>query len=167
MGSRDQMRNLEIFRVGTDAVNEFEYQKNQGELTEQREHHLEQQDSPSSPQTEAERIEQVIADAHAKVEKRKRKAKGGASTKAAPAKKAPGKKSAKKATTKKAATRSTVKKSAPKSAARKSAAKSTAKKSAAKGSVKKSAAKQSAARKTTKKAPFRKPPARKTGGRRR
>ncbi len=76
MGSRDQMRNLEIFRVGADAVNEFEYQKNQGELTEQREHHPEQQDAPTGPETEAERIEQVIADAHAKVEKRKRKAKG-------------------------------------------------------------------------------------------
>jgi membrane protein involved in colicin uptake len=158
MGTRDQMRNLELFRVETDVVNEFEYQKNQGELTEQREHHSEQQDSPSAPETEAERIEQVIADAHAKVEKRKRKAKGAAGTKVAAAKKSP-RKSTKKAGAKKSA----AKKSAVKSAAKKSASKLISKKTA-----KKSAAKKSAARKTaTKKAAARKPPARKTGGRRR
>jgi membrane protein involved in colicin uptake len=158
MGTRDQMRNLELFRVETDVVNEFEYQKNQGELTEQREHHSEQQDSPSAPETEAERIEQVIADAHAKVEKRKRKAKGAAGTKVAAAKKSP-RKSTKKAGAKKWA----AKKSAVKSAAKKSASKLISKKTA-----KKSAAKKSAARKTaTKKAAARKPPGRKTGGRRR
>ena len=96
MGSRDQMRNLEIYKVGADAVNEFEYQKNQGELTEQQEHHLEQQKSPSGAGTEAERIEQVIADAHAKVEKRKRKAARGTATKTTGAKKSQGKKPAKK-----------------------------------------------------------------------
>ncbi len=164
MGSRGQMRNLEIFRVGADAVNEFEYQKNRGELTEQREHHLEHPDSPSGPETEAERIEQVIADAHAKVEKRKRKAKGTAGTKAAAPKRSPGKKAAKKSAAKKA----TAKKSAVKSGGKKFASKSAVKASAKKSKAKKSAAKRPAALKTAaKKSAGRKPPARKTGGRRR
>lgn len=156
MGSRDQMRNLEIFKVGADAVNEFEYQKNQGELTEQREHYLGQPDSPSGPGTEADRIEQVIADAHAKVEKRKRRAKGAAGTKTA------AKKSLPKSTKKAAAKKATGRKSAVKSAAKKSAPKSTAKKS-----TKKSAAKKPARKTAAKKSAARKPPARKTGGRRR
>lgn len=164
MGTRDQMRNLEIFRVGADAVNEFEYQKNQGELTEQQEHHSEHQDSPAALETEAERIEQVIADAHAKVEKRRRKAKGAASTKTSAAKKSPAKQAAKKSAAKKA----TAKKSAVKSTAKKSAPKSTAKRSTKKSASKKSAGKKSAARKTVpKKSAARKPPAGKTGGRRR
>jgi hypothetical protein len=149
------MRSLEIFKVGADAVNEFEYQKNQGELTEQREHHLEQQESPSGPATEAERIEQVIADAHAKVEERKRKGSGNVGRKksAAPksaTKKSGGKKPAARSPARKtAAKKSTTKNSAKKSAAKKSAGKkSAAKKSAGKKSAaKKSAGKRSAARK--------------------
>jgi len=150
MGSRDQMRNVEIFKVGADSVNEFEYQKNQGELTEQQEHHLEQQDSPSGPGTEAERIEQVIADAHAKVEERKRKASRGARKKTAATKKLSGKKSAKK------------------SSAKKSPVKKSAKKSAAKSTAKKFAAKKSPAGKTApkKKSAARKSPARKSGAKR-
>jgi hypothetical protein len=149
MGSRDQMRNLEVFKVGADAVNEFEYQKNQGELTEQREHHLERPDSPSGPGTEAERIEQVIADAHAKVEERKRKAARGAHKKAA-AKNSPGKRSTKK------------------SPAKKSSVKKSAKRSVAKSTAKKFAAKRTPARKTAskKKSTARKSPARKAGAKR-
>lgn len=147
MGSRDQMRNLEIFKVGADAVNEFEYQKNQGELTEQREHHFEQPDSTSGPGTEADRIEQVIADAHAKVEERKRKASRGAGKKTA-AKKSPGKRSAKKPSAKKTPVRKSAKRSAAKSTAKKSSAKkSPARKTASK---KKSAARKSPARKGAK-----------------
>ncbi len=163
MGSRDQMRNLEIFRVGADAVNEFEYQKNQGELTEQREHHPEQQDSPAGPETEAERIEQVIADAHAKVEKRKRRAKGAAGTKAVAAKRSPAKSTKKAGAKKSPAKKSTAKKPAVRSDAKKAASKSTAKKSAKKSAGKKSAARTTAAKKSAAK----KPPAKKTGGRRR
>lgn len=163
MGSRDQMRNLEIFRVGADAVNEFEYQKHQGELTEQREHHPEQQDSPARPETEAERIEQVIADAHAKVEKRKRKAKGAAGTKAVPAKISPAKSTKKAGAKKSPAKKSTAKKPAVRSDAKKAASKSTAKKSAKKSAGKKSVARTAAAKKSATK----KPPAKKTGGRRR
>ncbi len=32
---REQMRNLEISKIGATQVNEFEYQKHQGEMTEQ------------------------------------------------------------------------------------------------------------------------------------
>ncbi len=32
---REQMRNLEVSRIGATQVNEFEYQKHQGEMTEQ------------------------------------------------------------------------------------------------------------------------------------
>ena len=69
---REQMRNLDTSRLGAAQVNEFEYQKNQGELTEQLEQH------PSSgkeakPLTQAERVKQIMAAAHEKVEKRKKK----------------------------------------------------------------------------------------------
>ena len=155
MGSRDQMRNLEIFKVGADAVNEFEYQKNQGELTEQREHHLEQQDSSSRPATEAERIEQVIADAHAKVEERKRKGSGNVGRKKSAASKSATKKSggkkpvARTPARKTAAKKSTTKNSAKKSAAKKSAAKKPANKSASqKSAAKRSAAKKSAGKRS-------------------
>ncbi len=150
MGNRDQMRNLEIFKVGADAVNEFEYQKNQGELTEQREHHLEQQDTPSGSGTEAERIEQVIADAHAKVQERKRKASRGTGKKTQ-ARKSAGKRSAKKSAAKKPiAKKPPVKKSAKRTAAKSTAKKSAAKKSPARQTApkKKSAARKSRPRKS-------------------
>ncbi|MDQ3665848.1 MAG: hypothetical protein M3410_04455 [Acidobacteriota bacterium] len=69
---REQMRNLDTSRVGGAQVNEFEYQKNQGDLTEQLEQH------PSLTKggkrlTQAERVKQVMAAAHKKVEKKKKK----------------------------------------------------------------------------------------------
>ena len=69
---REQMRNLDTSRIGGAQVNEFEYQKNQGELTEQLEQH------PSAAKeakrlTQAERVKQIMAAAHKKVEKRKKK----------------------------------------------------------------------------------------------
>ncbi len=69
---REQMRNLDTSRIGGAQVNEFEYQKNQGELTEQLEQH------PSAakgakPLTQAERVKQIMAAAHKKVEKKKKK----------------------------------------------------------------------------------------------
>ncbi|MFZ0062308.1 MAG: hypothetical protein WAL47_09745 [Pyrinomonadaceae bacterium] len=154
MGSRDQVRNLEIFKVGADAVNEFEFQKNQGELSEQQEYHLEQPDSASGPATEAERIEQVIADAHAKVEERKRKGSGNvaqrksAASKPAAKKPAAKKPAARKPARKAAATaKKAAKKSAKKAASKKSVTKVAARKSTTKKATKKSAAKRSTARK--------------------
>jgi hypothetical protein len=69
---REQMRNLDTSRIGGAQVNEFEYQKNQGELTEQSDQH------PGATRetkrlTQAERVKQVMAAAHKKVEKRKKK----------------------------------------------------------------------------------------------
>jgi hypothetical protein len=148
MGSRDQVRNLEIFKVGADAVNEFEYSKNQGELTEQQEHHLEQPESASAPTTEAERIEQVIADAHAKVEERKRKGSGNIGKKKSAPKKPAGRRPARKAAaTRKSAKKGATKKSAKKAVSKKSAKRVAARKSTTKKATKKSAVKRSTARK--------------------
>jgi len=68
---REQMRNLEISKIGASQVNEFEYQKHQGEMTEQ-EHHG-QQGSGAKRLTQAERVAQVMAAAHRKVEKKRKK----------------------------------------------------------------------------------------------
>lgn len=70
---REQMRNLETFKIGSGQVNEFEYQRNQGQLTEQLEQHADEQDHNSKRVTKAERVKQVMADAHKRVEKRKKK----------------------------------------------------------------------------------------------
>ena len=140
---RGQMRNLERLGVGTGDINEFEYQKNQGELTEQLEHQGDREGAVPEATTTAERVQQVIADAHEKVEERKRKGLNRAAKKKAPARKAAAKKPAAKKLTSK---RSPAKKSTQKSAARKSAKTSTTK-SAAKKSTKKVAAKKSTARK--------------------
>ena len=69
---REQMRNLDTSRIGGAQVNEFEYQKNQGELTEQQDQH------PIGAKeakrlTQAERVKQIMAAAHKKVEKKKKK----------------------------------------------------------------------------------------------
>jgi hypothetical protein len=68
---REQMRNLEISRIGATQVNEFEYQKHQGEMTEQE--HPGQQGSGGKRLTQAERVAQVMAAAHRKVEKKRKK----------------------------------------------------------------------------------------------
>ena len=62
---REQMRNLEISKIGATQVNEFEYQKHQGEMTEQ--------EHPGQQGSGAERVAQVMAAAHRKVEKKRKK----------------------------------------------------------------------------------------------
>ena len=80
---REQMRNLDVAKVGVgNTVNEFEYQKHQGEITEQE--HAGQQGRSAKRLTQAERVAQVTAAAHKKVQK-KRKKEG---VKAAPTKRA-------------------------------------------------------------------------------
>ena len=77
---REQMRNLDVAKVGAgNTVNEFEYQKHQGEITEQE--HAGQQGRASKRLTQAERVAQVTAAAHRKVEKKRKKegAKSGSS----------------------------------------------------------------------------------------
>jgi hypothetical protein len=69
---REQMRNLDVAKVGaTNPVNEFEYQKHQGEMTEQE--HAGQQGRGGKRLTQAERVAQVTAAAHKKVEKKRKK----------------------------------------------------------------------------------------------
>ena len=68
---REQMRNLEISKIGANQVNEFEYQKHQGEISEQE--HPGQQGTGGKRLTQAERVAQVIAAAHKKVEKKRKK----------------------------------------------------------------------------------------------
>jgi hypothetical protein len=81
---REQMRNLDVAKVGAgNQVNEFEYQKRHGEMTEQE--HPHEQGGGAKRLTQAERVAQVMAAAHKKVEK-KRKKQGTKTT----AKKAPG-----------------------------------------------------------------------------
>ena len=69
---REQMRNLDTSRIGGAQVNEFEYQKNQGELTEQLDQHPTGVKEGKRP-TQAERVKQIMAAAHKKVEKKKKK----------------------------------------------------------------------------------------------
>ena len=72
--AKGQMRNLETFKIGSGQVNEFEYQKNQGRLTEQLEHHPDEAGLDAKPLTRAERVKQIMAAAHEKVEKKRKKA---------------------------------------------------------------------------------------------
>ena len=84
---REQMRNLEISKIGATQVNEFEYQKHQGEITEQE--HAGKQGGGGKRLTQAERVAQITAAAHKKVQKKRKKegAKSGASKSAAKGKK--------------------------------------------------------------------------------
>jgi hypothetical protein len=68
---REQMRNLEIARIGATQVNEFEYQKQHGEMTEQE--HGGQQGADGKRLTQAQRVAQITEAAHKKVEQRRRK----------------------------------------------------------------------------------------------
>lgn len=71
--ARGQMRNLEVFKIGDSHVNEFEYQKNQGQMTEQLEQHPDESGTGTKRPTRAERVKQIMAAAHKKVEKRRKK----------------------------------------------------------------------------------------------
>ena len=82
---REQMRNLEVFKIGGTQVNEFEYQKKHGELTEQLDRHPDDIAGTSRRPTQAERVKQLMAEAHKKVEKKRKRdaAKAGRSKKVA------------------------------------------------------------------------------------
>ena len=82
---REQMRNLEISKIGATQVNEFEFHKNQGEMTEQE--HAGKQGGGSKRLTQAERVAQVTAAAHKKVEKKRKKESGSTKRKTAAKKK--------------------------------------------------------------------------------
>ncbi|MFN2513413.1 MAG: hypothetical protein ABR568_18575 [Pyrinomonadaceae bacterium] len=72
---REQMRNLDTSRIGAAQVNEFEYQKNQGELTEQQDQHPLGAKEEKRP-TQGERVKQIMEAARKKVEKKRKKEAG-------------------------------------------------------------------------------------------
>jgi hypothetical protein len=133
---KDPKRNIQSYQIEGGHLNEFEYQQKQGELAEGSGFAFSEDTNKPNPTEAMERITQVTADAHRKVEKRKRgglvpvaNRKNNASSKR-PAKKV-ARKPAKKKTTRKKATRATTKKRA--STGGKTSAQKTAKKSARKG----------------------------------
>ena len=69
---REQMRNLDVTKTRAPQLNEFEYQKHQGEMTEQE--HAGQQGGGGKRLTQAERVAQITAAAHKKVEQKRKKA---------------------------------------------------------------------------------------------
>ena len=79
---REQMRNIDVANVGGKQLNEFEYQKFHGEMTEQE--HEGQQKGGGKRLSQAERVAQITEAAHKKVEQRRKKqgAKAGAKVKA-------------------------------------------------------------------------------------
>ena len=71
--SRDTTRNIETFKIGGTHVNDFEFHKHQGEMSERTKPGG--KTSGTVPLTRAERVAQVMAEAHRKAEKRKKKVK--------------------------------------------------------------------------------------------
>lgn len=69
---RDQTRNIETFKVGAGTrVNEFDFHKHQGEMHE---HHTnEHEQSFDQAETKAERVAQLMRQAHEKVMRRKKR----------------------------------------------------------------------------------------------
>lgn len=68
---KGQTRNIETFKVGSTRVNEFDFHKHQGEMQE---HHVTQQEQGGGKvQTRAERVAEVMKQAHEKVLRRKKR----------------------------------------------------------------------------------------------
>ena len=68
---KDQTRNIETFKVGSNRVNEFNFHKHQGEMHEQRGRDLEPNLNKS--ETTAERVARLTKEAHEKVLRRKKR----------------------------------------------------------------------------------------------
>jgi hypothetical protein len=142
---KDPKRNRSYYDIGGGDINQFEFHQNQGAITEEEHQRFQRSqaergetDVPEAgPQSEAERIEQMMEAAREKVARRKSKQSTQTAAQTAPA--ANAKKTAKKTATKPAPAKSSAKKAA---AGKSSAtAKASTKKAAAKkkGSAKKSA----------------------------
>jgi hypothetical protein len=70
---KDPKRNIQSYQIQGGNLNEFEFQKNQSEMAENSElPFLDETDNPNIPQA-MERIAEVTAEAHRKVEKRKKR----------------------------------------------------------------------------------------------
>ena len=103
---REQMRNIDVANVGGKQLNEFEYQKFHGEMTEQE--HEGQQKGGGKRLSQAERIAQITAAAHKKVEQRRKKQGAKASLKKAGSTAKAGSKKSGKKTAKKTAKKSSA-----------------------------------------------------------
>jgi len=68
---KGQTRNIETFKVGSTRVNEFAFHKHQGEMNEPHDNKQEQSAGPT--ETKAERVAEVIKQAHEKVLQRKKR----------------------------------------------------------------------------------------------
>lgn len=144
---KDPARNQPNYKIGGGQLNEFEFAQHQGEMTAAEHERFQGQQAAgaddAAPQTEAERIRQLMADVHEKVARRKQKQAGGAAAQpnARPPRNAPKKAGAKaKATGTKKAAKKAVKKTA-----KKGAKKSGGEKRAASAGKKSGASKQSGA----------------------
>ena len=63
---REQRRNLENVRVTPLRVSRFEFEKHHEEMTEQKERGV-------APQSKADRVAQIVKDAHEKAKRRKKR----------------------------------------------------------------------------------------------
>jgi hypothetical protein len=68
---KGQTRNIETFKVGSTRVNEFDFHKHQGEMQEHHDNNQEQ--IAGKTQTKAERVAEVMKQAHEKVLRRKKR----------------------------------------------------------------------------------------------
>ncbi len=124
---KDPKRNIQSYQLQGGHLNEFEFQKSQSAMAEESElPFTDERDNPNLNQ--AKHVADVTAEAHEKVEERRRRGlvKTGSARRIAA-----GKRSAKKAT-RKSATKKATRKSATKTTTRKSATRRTARKSATK-----------------------------------
>jgi hypothetical protein len=68
---RDQTRNIETFKVGSNKIDEFAFHKHQGEMHEQP--GGERGQVVGRARTRAEQVEEVVKQAHEKVKRRKKR----------------------------------------------------------------------------------------------
>ena len=122
---KDPTKNIQSYQIQGGHVNEFEYQQSQGEMAHESESELPfETDKP--PQTQAERVAEVTATAHRKVEKLRKRGLVKTPARKKPARKVarkPAKKAPQKATRKaaKQATKKVAKKAATRKGPRKRA----------------------------------------------
>ena len=154
---KDPTRNVDRYKIGGGHLNEFEFQKNQGAITEEERDRFARQEeerrlregetAPAPPQDEAERIRQLVEaareEAQRNIEKREKQAAATAPPRSGRAGKAA---KSKRATSKSAAgaKKSGAKKTTKKSGTKKRGAKKTAAKKRAGGTAKRGAAKRAA-----------------------
>ncbi len=68
---KSQTRNIETFKVGSTRVNEFDFHKHQGEMHEH--HDNDPEPDTANVQTKAERVAEVMKQAHEKVLRRRKR----------------------------------------------------------------------------------------------